>query len=237
MKLNYLSRNHLTLKRSPFPDMDTIDICIFSIKNFSYLSDSVNILSAQEQKKGASFAQEKDRLRFIGSRILLRRIISLYLDYPAKKLSFQTGSHGKPYLSSDEKDFPEIYFNLSHSGEFIALAFSLSSPVGIDIETVRANINSETLVRRFFHPDEYSEFLKLDEKKQQEFVFRRWTVREAFLKGIGTGLSVSPDSFYVQALSSMFCIKKGQKDYSLWRIKPIPVPGSYFCSIAYKIPK
>lgn len=51
MKLNYLSRNHLTLKRIPFPDMDTIDICIFSIKNFSYLSDSVNILSAQEQKK------------------------------------------------------------------------------------------------------------------------------------------------------------------------------------------
>lgn len=235
MKLNYLSPNRLTKKSISFPDTDTIDICIFSIENFSGLLDSMNILSAQEQKKGASFRQEKDQIRFFASRILLRRILSLYLEHPAKELSFQTGPHGKPYLFPDNHDFPGIHFNLSHSGEFVALAFSHVSPVGIDIEAVRANIQIETLVRRFFHQDEYSEFLKLDEAGQKDFVFRRWTVREAFLKGIGSGFAMSPDSFYVQELPSMFCIKKNQKDYSSWRIEPIPVPDGYYCSIAYQI--
>lgn len=236
MKLNYLFPNCLTKKSIPFPDADTIDICIFSIENFSGLLDNMNILSAQEQKKGASFRQEKDRIRFFASRILLRRILSLYLEHPAKELSFQTGPHGKPYLFPNDNNFPGIHFNLSHSGEFVALAFSPVSPVGIDIETARANIHAESLVRRFFHPDEYSEFLKLDETGQKNFVFRRWTVREAFLKGTGYGLTISPDSFYVQELPSMFCIKKSQKDYSSWRIEPIPVPDGYYCSVAYQPP-
>lgn len=235
MKLNYLSPEHLTKKRIPLPDSDTIDICIFSVKNFSCLSESMNVLSAQEQKKAASFRQEQGRIHFIASRILLRRILSLYLRCPGKELSFQTGPHGKPYLAPCKNDFPRIHFNLSHSGEFVALAFSLASPVGIDIEAVRMKLGAETLVRRFFHPDEYSEFLRLDETGQKDFVFRRWTVREAFLKGIGSGLTISPDSFYVQELPSMFCIKKSQKDYSSWRIEPLPVPDGYYCSIAYQM--
>lgn len=236
MKLNYLSPNHLTKKNISFPDTDTIDICIFSVKNFSFLSESMEVLSAQEQKKAASFRQEQGRMHFIASRILLRRILNLYLCCPAKELSFQTGPHGKPYLCPQKNNFPKIHFNLSHSGEFVVLAFSPASPVGIDIETVRMKLRLETLVRRFFHPDEYSEFLRLDETSQKDFVFRRWTVREAFLKGIGSGLTISPDSFYVQELPAMFCIKKSQKDYSSWRIEPIPVPDGYYCSIAYQIP-
>lgn len=236
MKLNYLSTNLLTKKNISFPETDTIDICIFSVKNFSYLSKSMNVLSAQEQEKANSFRQEQGRMHFIASRILLRRILSLYLCCPAKELSFQTGPHGKPYLCPHKNNFPKIHFNLSHSGEFVALAFSSASPVGIDIETVRMKLCVETLVRRFFHSDEYSEFLRLDETGQKDFVFRRWTVREAFLKGIGSGLTISPDSFYIQELPSMFCIKKSQKDYSSWRIEPVPVPDSYYCSIAYRIP-
>ncbi len=183
MKLTYLSTNLLTKKNISFPETDTIDICIFSVKNFSYLSKSMNVLSAQEQEKANSFRQEQGRMHFIASRILLRRILSLYLCCPAKELSFQTGPHGKPYLCPHKNNFPKIH-----------------------------------------------------ETGQKDFVFRRWTVREAFLKGIGSGLTISPDSFYIQELPSMFCIKKSQKDYSSWRIEPVPVPDSYYCSIAYQIP-
>lgn len=234
MKLNYLSLECLNKKNIPLPDADTIDICIFSIENFSFLKDNIALLSAQEQKKALSLRQEEDRLRFYTSHILLRRILSLYLLYPAEKLPFAVEEHGKPRLYHEGFSFPKIHFNLSHSGEFAALAFSLASPVGIDIEKVRSGIRAKTLVRRFFHPDELTEFSALDASGQQAFLFRRWTVREAFLKGIGTGLSIPPDSFYVQQLSSMFRIKNGQKDYSFWRIEPVPVPDGYYCSIAYR---
>ena len=234
MKLSYLSLNDLTKKHILPPAKDTIDICIFSIKDFSSLMGSIDILSPKEQKRLSSLRLEKAKTLFAASRILLRKILSLYLNYPAEKLLFKAGEHGKPYLFSDNNNFPTIHFNLSHSGDFIALAFSLASPVGIDIELSRTNIRAETLIRRFFHPDEYMEFLELDEASQKDFLFRRWTVREAFLKGIGCGFSMSPDSFYVQELPSEFSIKKSQEDYSSWHISPIPVPDGYYCNIAYQ---
>lgn len=235
MKLNYLSLDLLTEKKLSFPGTDVIDICIFSLEDFSHLEKYMNVLSEYEQKRNASFRQEQDRKRYAASRILLRKILGLYLAHPAENLIFGSGTHGKPYLDPAGNDFPDIHFNLSHSGGFVALAFSFVSPVGIDIETARDSIRSETLVRRFFHPDEYSEFLKLDKNAQKDFLFRRWTIREAFLKGIGTGLSVPPDSFYVEESRTIFCIKKSQKDYSSWRIEPIPVPDGYYCSLAYQV--
>lgn len=234
MKLNYLSPKLLNEKNIFFPDADTIDVCIFPINNFSCLADGATLLSEQEQKRAAAFRLEKDRLRFLTGHILLRKILSLYLHYPAEKLTFHTGTHGKLCLCFEEAALPQIHFNLSHSEDFAALAFSCSSPVGIDIEKVRANIRAETLVRRFFHPDEYAEFLTLDETERQTFLFRRWTVREAFLKGLGDGFTTPPDAFCVQELSSVFRIKKSQKDYSFWRIEPVLAPDGYYCSIAYQ---
>lgn len=237
MKLNDISHNFLTKKNLSFPDIDVIDICIFSLENFSLLEDYKNVLSEYEHKRKDSFRFEPDRKRFIASRMILRKILGLYLDYPARNLIFKTGSHGKPYLAPAGNDFPDIHFNLSHSGNLIAFAFSSSSPVGIDIEATRTGIRTETLVRRFFHPAEYSEFLKLSETAQRDFLFRRWTVREAFLKGLGTGLSTPPESFYIEESREAFYIKKSQKDYSSWHIKPFPVPDGYYCSVAYRIPE
>ena len=126
MKLTYLSTNLLTKKNISFPETDTIDICIFSVKNFSYLSKSMNVLSAQEQEKANSFRQEQGRMHFIASRILLRSFLGRYLNYPADKLLFETGEHGKPYLCLNNPNLPQVHFNLSHSGKFVALAFSTS---------------------------------------------------------------------------------------------------------------
>ena len=242
MKLNYLSVKNISEKELLLPTADSIDICIFPIDAFSSIADDESSLSLLERKRASCLRQGGDKLRFMASRILLRRILSLYLSCPAERLSFSTGAHGKPALSPEEtkkKSSPEIQFNLSHSGRLVALAFSTSSPLGIDIENTRRNIRAETLVRRFFHPDEYLEFLKLDSAARQDFLLRRWTVREAFLKGIGSGFSMSPASFYVEETShpsSLFRIKKSQEDYSSWRIKPIFVPDGYYCSVAYQTP-
>lgn len=236
MILNYLSPEQLFEHALSVPDRETIDLCIFSVDNFFLLKDHMTILSPKEQKKASSLRQEQDRIRFVTSRILLRSFLGRYLNYPADKLLFETGEHGKPYLCLNNPNLPQVHFNLSHSGKFVALAFSTSSPVGIDIEKTRTNIHAETLIRRFFHPDEYSEFLKLREDEKQAFLFRRWTVREAFLKGLGKGFSMSPDSFYVQEQPYMFCITKSQKDYSSWHILAVPVPKDYYCSLAYQVP-
>ena len=134
MILNYLSPEQLFEHALSVPDRETIDLCIFSVDNFSLLKDHMTILSPKEQQKASSLRQEQDRIRFVTSRILLRSFLGRYLNYPADKLLFETGEHGKPYLCLNNPNLPQVHFNLWQSGKFVALAFSTSSPVGIDIE-------------------------------------------------------------------------------------------------------
>ena len=239
MKFNYLSAEQLLEGHIMRPGPDTIDVCIAQWDALSFSPRELSVLPDAEQERGRALRQETDRLAFFAGKILLRSALSSYLNCAPEILSFKTGSHGKPYLFSPSGTIsgfrPDIHFNLSHSGSYIAIAFSSAAPIGIDIEKVRKNLRAESLVRRFFHPDEYAQFQNMPEDARQEFIFRRWTVREAFLKGLGDGLSISPGSFLVSGLDNGFCIKKSQKDYSSWHISPIPAPDGYYCSIAYQL--
>lgn len=214
------------------PEHNEIHIWIFSTGKHGLLAEDMKLLPAPELERAASFSHEKDRLRYLVSRSLLRKILSIYFRLPASSFRFEKGEHGKPFLA-DKK----IHFNLSHSEDYIALAFSMDSPVGIDIEKQRPNARIEPLVRRFFHPDEAQAFFCLSEQEKLDFMFRRWTVREAFLKGIGCGLAMSPRSFFVDSDPYdplKFSITKSQEDYSSWRIISIPAPCDYYCSVAYQ---
>lgn len=215
------------------PGHDEIHIWIFSIEKHTLLAEDMKLLPDFELERAASFSREKDRLRYLVSRSLLRKILSLYFHCSASSFIFEKGEHGKPFLT-DKK----IHFNLSHSEDYIALAFSVDSPVGIDIEKQRPNARIESLVKRFFHPDEAQAFSCLSEQEKSDFMFRRWTIREAFLKGIGCGLTMSPRSFFVASHPedpSEFYITKSQEDYSSWRIVCVPAPCDYYCSVAYQI--
>lgn len=232
------------------PKPETIHVFLFSIKDSALLSQDISALPQAEHQRADTLHIEQDRLRFLVSRTLLRKILSCYLSCPAKDLHFKKGLHGKPYLSDSNQHTPQIHFNISHSGNYIALAFSCTSPVGIDIEQIRKNIRAQALVRRFFHPDELCLFEQLPESEKLPFLFSRWTVREAFLKGLGTGLSVSPSSFFVEKVfvpknqcssqngqeDFFYNIKKSQEDYSSWQIRPIASPAGYYCSVAFQAP-
>lgn len=99
------------------------------------------------------------------------------------------GEYGKPYFP----DFPEIHFNLSHSGN-AALAVFADREVGCDIE-LRKRAN-EALARRFFCAREADWMLAAAEEKEREDRFYRiWTLKESFLKATGQGLHLPLDSF------------------------------------------
>ena len=86
---------------------------------------------------------------------------------------------GKPYCKSHR----EIYFSLSHSGNFLALAIS-DRDVGIDIERIRQA--KEDLVRRVCCENEIS--LIFSSENPDEAFTEIWTKKEAYLKALGTGI-------------------------------------------------
>lgn len=90
---------------------------------------------------------------------------------------------GKPYLKNDN-----IYFNISHSKDLIAIIID-NKECGIDIEYIDYERKIDKLIPRVLSPIEQLKFNKAVDK--YEYFYKIWTIKEAYLKYIGTGISFS----------------------------------------------
>ena len=102
----------------------------------------------------------------------------------ASSLIIETTPTGKPYL----KDYPSLFFNLSHTDNLILIAFS-NLPVGVDVEKNERNADKEAIIKHFFSENEQQSFFSQLEKDRQLAFVKGWTRKEAILKATGEGLS------------------------------------------------
>ena len=95
--------------------------------------------------------------------------------------------NGKPHSEG-------IEFNLSHSGHYVAFAFS-ESPVGVDIESVGRNTD---IAKKVMTAEEFVDFNLIVKEEDREDVFcRMWTAKESYMKYRGLGFRLPPESFRV----------------------------------------
>lgn len=133
----------------------------------------------------------KDQLLSLGADYLLLRFLREKAHLSPEDLELAEGPHGKPFLPGH----PRIHFNLSHSGNYAALAAG-SRPCGIDVEKARTNFNR--IAERFFTEEENRilSSLQTDSARSEAFL-RIWTRKESYLKWSGEGLSRDLRSFQV----------------------------------------
>ena len=101
---------------------------------------------------------------------------------------------GKPVLP----DFPSLHVSISHTPGLVMAAVA-PRPVGCDVEAIRpARLR---IAPRVLTPREYAHFLSLPDSphRPREF-FRLWTLKEAYLKAIGTGLRTPPATLEASSL-------------------------------------
>lgn len=91
------------------------------------------------------------------------------------------GEHGKPFFTLS----PEIHYNISHSGDYVACAFA-HQPVGFDIQKHQP-VRKELVLKRMVSDEERERILS-SEHAEEEF-FREWVLRESYIKWTGEGLS------------------------------------------------
>lgn len=96
-------------------------------------------------------------------------------------------SYGKPYYIGNDRE-NEIFFNLSHGQELIAVACA-DCEVGIDAESMRKV--HENAMRRTCTRKEW-EWLQQSEQKELDFL-RLWTLKESYMKMTGKGFSIPPE--------------------------------------------
>lgn len=144
---------------------------------------------------------QKAKLASMATGLLLQDIVKNELDIEPENLIICKGEQGKPYV----KDRPEFYYNISHSVDVVAVAYG-NAPVGIDIEHIRCRESDLKVAKRCFAPEEYTfitdERLASDlegiSHSVEERFFMVWTMKEAYLKYKGTGISVPMNSFVVK---------------------------------------
>jgi 4'-phosphopantetheinyl transferase len=156
------------------------------------------ILSPQERARANRFHFEADRKRCVLARGLLRLLIGHCLGRPADHLRFQYGEFGKPSLARGP--YPNLHFNLSHSGDLVLIALSCGRAVGVDIERMRIDVATDEIAARFFSANECRDLAKVPPEMRCAAFFECWTRKEAYLKARGDGLSLPLEQFDVSFL-------------------------------------
>ncbi len=114
----------------------------------------------------------------------LRQVLARYIS--ENNFMIERGEFGKPYL----RDFPELHFNVSHSGEKLLIAISFEQAVGIDIEKTKPRKSFAGLVKKCFATSEQNYWFDLPENEKLSVFYDFWTRKESVVKGIGRGIAL-----------------------------------------------
>lgn len=114
------------------------------------------------------------RASWLAGRVLLSRALS-----PLPEMVY--GEQGKPAFSAGAP----LWFNLSHSGDTIALLLSDEGEVGCDIEVIRPRDNWRSLANAVFSLGEHAEMEAERPEQQLAAFWRIWTRKEAIVKQRG----------------------------------------------------
>ena len=129
------------------------------------------------------------RHRFAVARGALRMLLAKYLGRDPAHLDIAYEPQGKPFLRNPPSN---LRFNLSHSGDLLAIAVCLDWAIGVDIEKENPQFPVREVAARFFCKSEQQTLTQVPEQLRLPTFFQIWTAKEAVLKASAFGLSLEP---------------------------------------------
>ncbi|MFD4577991.1 4'-phosphopantetheinyl transferase family protein [Streptomyces sp. NPDC058417] len=194
------------------------------------LEHARELLDAEERARAAAFRHDRDRDAYVVAHAALRGVLSVLLGVRAQALPLARepcagcgGPHGRPVLRA-----PGVHFSLSHSGGLVMVALA-PEPVGVDVEglaSVRAVLGAQSAL----HRAESEELARLPAAARPEAFTRTWVRKEAYLKGLGTGLVRDPSLDYVGTGPHPVVPSPG------WSLRDVLVPTGYAAAVAVRTP-
>jgi len=146
-------------------------------------------LDEQEQSRYERFRFPHHRHEYLAAHALLRSTLSRYSDCPPEAWSFMRNAYGRPEIAVG-KGPPPLRFNLSHTEGLVACAVTRSAVVGVDVEGTERAGDLEEIAAMTFAPAELTDLNALTGEDWSRHFFALWTLKEAYIKAQGKGLSI-----------------------------------------------
>jgi 4'-phosphopantetheinyl transferase len=151
------------------------------------------LLPADEASGCDRFVFAAGRHQCLISRVLVRSVLSWYTGDALSVWQFATNRYGKPAIVHPA--VCPLRFNLSHTTGLVVCAVSSEDEVGVDVEDCRRRPADAAIARHYFAPEEVAALEAVPEETRPLRFLEFWTLKEAFLKAHGSGLSVPLKDF------------------------------------------
>lgn len=206
-----------------------LDIRCFTADHYT---DAERIMSSAERERAQKFVRGKES--YIASRWLLRKVLARYTNLPPEMVEFLRTDKGKPYLPRSD-----IHFSLSHSGHWALLAVAKAELIGIDIEAISAARDLMGIAESYYHPHEFARLQTLASEAQNDYFYRLWTLKEAFFKAIGTGISAGLENIAFDLAGDKISAQIApalEEDGDEWQFHQWTLSAQDYCALACKHP-
>ena len=193
------------------------------------------VLDAAERARAARFAFAPSRIGFIAAHALARAALAALAGSAPQAFGFAAGAHGKPLALLGGRP-AGIAFSLSHTDGLVgvALAPMAALPLGLDLEP-RDRRAPLQVARRWFTPRELAWLKSLPAARRGEGFFRLWTLKEAFIKATGNGLSQNLASFGFEAdPPRIFFVGAAAERAQDWWFTQRVVPGGFLAALGLR---
>ncbi|MFC0599210.1 4'-phosphopantetheinyl transferase family protein [Streptomyces palmae] len=177
------------------PQMWALNVPVYGASPEGEAPDKV--LDAAERERAAAFVRAEDQVRYRAAHSGLRFLLGAYLDLEPAAVPFirePCPGCGKPHGRPAVAGAP-LHFNMSHAGDLVLFAFA-GTPIGADVERLQP-VEVVDQVSPSLHARERAELAALPAAERPAAFARCWTRKEAYLKGLGTGLSRDPALDYL----------------------------------------
>ncbi len=172
-------------------------------ETYAKAAETVRVTEPERYERICRLKDGDNKLRTLSAGMLIKDVCDKCgIDSPV----ILKDEHGKPYIEGH----PEVFFNLSHSGKFVAMAYG-DRPVGIDIQETR-NV-TESFARRILNESETGQYDLSDTRT----ICRLWTIKEAYSKLIGIGLSYDFRDCIIDPESKTVIDTTGEYDSAIYR--------------------
>lgn len=155
---------------------------------------AIESLRPDEVQRYHRYIPERRRGEFLAGRIMLRSLLSRYLERDPSEIDFIAGEHGKLELAEDLK--VRVAFNLSHTPGLVAVALAPSGKIGVDVERVDPSRATAAIAERHFSDIELADLSRLSDSDYVQRFHQIWVLKEAFIKAQGLGLALPLKDFH-----------------------------------------